>query len=296
MIHLLRVICSAERDAMASCCHHIRRLLLVAFVLSLGACENRNELALPASFDERAESAGLHFDESTELQRIALTRSEALLDAGQRQAAQEQLAQLADSEPQSQARARAIVLFAETLAADGQSESGIERLLELETISPPWGPLYFSLGRLYIRSGDRQLAERSFRDAIRADPTLLRAYVGLASLLDEDGHPDQANLVMLNYERELYRLAQRLQGSTSVSERLQLIEVLSQATPDPRISRILANSLTSDSQRVQFAALDALDGIGTDNALTALRALRESTGDPVLQGRALDVAQHITER
>lgn len=290
------MILSVDRDTMSSCQHHIRWLSLVAFLLALSACENRNELALPASFDDRAEAAGLHFEEASEPQRLALTRAKSLLEAGQRQAAQEQLEQLANSEPQSETRARAIVLFAETLAADGQSETGIEKLRELELISPPWGPLHFSLGRLYIRAGSRQLAETSFRNAIRADPTLLRAYVGLASLLDEDGQSEQANLVMLNYERELYRLAERLHGSTSVSERLQLIEVLSQATPDPRISRILARALTSDSQRVQFAALDALDVIGTDNALRALRALRETTGDPIVQSRALDVAENIANR
>lgn len=269
---------------------------LIATTLCTASCDTRQPLQPPTSFDEQTSSAEVHFEASTEAQGRALARATALLDDGRRSDAIAQLRELAASSPSSIARARGVVLLAESLAADGIDDEAIGLLHDLEEISPPWGPLYFSLARIHLRLGDREAAENALRDAIHADPTLLRAYVGLASLLDEQGEDGKADLVMLQYEREIYRLAEQIDKSMSVNEQLELIEILSQATPDRRISRIIARALQSDAQRVQLRALDALERIGTDNALPALRALRDSSNDPRLQARAIEVAETIANR
>jgi tetratricopeptide (TPR) repeat protein len=268
-------------------------LAVLLALTTVGGCDSKDDLERPTNFDEQREASGLHFDQGTARQRAALERAKELLEAGNRQRTQEQLEELARSPQQSEVRARGIVLLAETLAADGDSEAAIEQLRDLEEISPPWGPLYFSLGRIYLKSGNRDAAERAFRDAIRADSTLLRAYVGLASILSEAGRQDEADIVMLKYEREIYRLGRVLKSSSSVNERIELVEVLSQATRDPRVSRVVSQALDSDSREVQLAALEALKKVGTDNAVPALEALIEEAPESRVSDQAREVLRSI---
>jgi tetratricopeptide (TPR) repeat protein len=271
-------------------------LVTLLALTTMGGCDSNDDLERPTNFDEQREASGLHFEPGTSRQRAALERAKELLDSGNRQRTREQLQELAKSPQQSEIRARGIVLLAETLAADGESEVAIEALRDLEEISPPWGPLYFSLGRIYLKNGNRDAAERAFRDAIRADSTLLRAYVGLASILSEAGRQDEADIIMLKYEREIYRLGRVLKSSSSVNERIELIHILSQATRDPRVSRVVSHALDSDSREVKLAALEALKKVGTDNAIPALEALIDESADSRVGNEAQTVLRSIQTR
>lgn len=206
------------------------------------------------------------------------------------------LEQLRLTDELSDLRRDGLLLYVELLEQRDRRGEAIALLSDFALHIPPNGDVFFVLGRLYARQGDLKNAERALRDATRAAPELLRAWLALAQMLQTTGRPLEADEVMIRYEREIYRLGRTIERSGTLEERVQAIRQFGVSLPDPRISRILARALQNDAIDVQVAALQALEQAGTSNALPALDAYIESAPNRELQSTAQNVRLVVARR
>ena len=65
----------------------------------------------------------------------------------------------------------------------------LERIIEKV---PAYAPAQKQLGALAARSGDQAAAEQQFRSAVRADPSMTTAWIGLASTLAAESKISEA--------------------------------------------------------------------------------------------------------
>lgn len=274
-------------------------LAVVSTALVLSGCDarTRNE-AVPTVEDRPGESLAVlpTFQAATNEQRNLLERARTELLQDRQEAAMTTLSDLVQTETLSRELRDGIVLYGDLLDESGQTADAIAFLEAASRELPPDGDVYFVLGRIYASEGLVEEGEEAFRHAVRADPSLLRAWVALARLLDASGRPDAAEEAMIHYEREVFRLGAELSGPGTIEDKLETIATLRVALPDPRVSRLLARALQSDALEVQRAALDALANVGTRNALDALDAYLAREPDPGLAERARVVREAISAR
>lgn len=185
------------------------------------------------------------------------------------------------------------LLYAELLEKRDRRSEALRVLSELSMQAPPDGDVLYILGRMYQRAGNIPEAERALRDATRAAPELLRAWIALADLLHSTNREAEAEETLIHYERQLYRLANVIERSSTQEERVAAINQLRVALPDPRISRVLSKALRNDSLEVQRAALAALERVGTSNAVPALEAFIQATPNPDVRSRAQEVLERL---
>lgn len=185
------------------------------------------------------------------------------------------------------------LLYAELLEKRDRRSEALRALSELSMQVPPDGDVLYILGRMYQRAGNIPEAERALRDATRAAPELLRAWVALADLLHSTNREAEAEETLIHYERQLYRLANTIERSSTQEERVAAINQLRVALPDPRISRVLSKALRNDSLEVQRAALAALEKVGTSNAISALETFIAATPNPDMRRRAQEVLEKL---
>lgn len=270
--------------------------LLFPFIFGLSGCKSR-------TFDEdlpvtpRSSLADLpHWKRPTDVQVTLLDRAKTALLNHNPEEAIDQLTQLRATTTISLELRDGTLLYAELLEQRDRRTEAIRTLTDFAMSIPPDGDILYSLGRMELRAGNRVNAEAALRDATRAAPELLRSWLALAELLQESGRDDEANEIMIHYERELYRLGATIERSATQEARIAAIHQFRVALPDPRISRILANALRNDALDVQSAALMALDRVGTHNALPALDAYIAATPHSELQQRAASVRANVAAR
>lgn len=267
--------------------------IVCAAALALAACR------APAPVEEapttpRSSLADLpHWKRPAELQVELLQGARAALMNGNTEEAFDLLARLRTTDTISYELRDGTLLFAELLEARGRQSEALRVLSEFAMHIPPDGDVLYVLGRMYLRAGDLREAERALRDATRAAPELLRGWIALAELLEDTQRADEAEEIMVHYERHLYRLASMIERSSTQEERIAAIHQFRVALPDPRISRILARALRNDSIDVQHAALMALEHVGTKNAMAALEAYAASSPNAELRQRAQEIYQAL---
>lgn len=251
----------------------------------------------PGAVQPRVSQAELpHFVPATPEQTDLLRDAQLALLNGNNEGAFEHLNVLRNTEALSLAKRDGVILYAELLEQRERLPEAVETLREFATKSPPSGDVFFVLARMHVRRGELAEAERALRDATRAAPELLRAWVALADVLEETGQRDQANEAMIRYEREVYRLGRIIERGGTLEERIDAIRQLRVALPDPRISRILAAALQNDAFEVQAAALDALAFVGSANAIPVVERYRAQAPSRALQERATEVLEAISAR
>lgn len=229
-------------------------------------------------------------------QQILFQDARTALQAGDETKALVALQKLADTETLSPLKRDGLLLYASILETRGQIGEALSVLEDLVSKIPPSGDVFLVLARLQQANGQLDEAERSLRDATRSSPELLRAWVALAQLLEGQNQHDAADDAMLHYEREVYRLGGEIERGATLEQRLEAIAQLRIALPDPRVSRILARALKNDAFDVQSAALDALENVGTKNALDSISAYRNNASTAKLRDRADAVLKAIDDR
>lgn len=232
----------------------------------------------------------------TDTQRTLFQEARTALRDGDTTTALKTLEALKNSDTLSALKRDGTLLYASLLESRGDRTKARETLETLVLNIPPSGDVFLVLGRLQQADGDLDEAERALRDATRSSPELLRAWIALAQLLENQGKHEAADNVMLHYERQVYRLGDAIERDTTLEKRLEAIAQLRIALPDPRVSRILASALKNDAFDVQSAALDALENVGTTNAIDAIRAYQESVTSAKLRDRADSVLKAIEAR
>ena len=270
--------------------------LALATTLLVSACKRPTPVE-EIDTHHRSSLADLpHWKQPTEDQVELLNSARAALLIGNTEEAFEQLGRLRATTNISLELRDGTLLYVEMLERRGREAEAIRVLDDFVMQIPPDGDAFFILGRMYQRAGDIAQAERALRDATRASPELLRAWIVLADLLDSTGRADEAKEIMVHYERQLFRLANAIERGATQEERVQAIHQLRVALPDPRISRVLAQALRNDALDVQNAALLALEKVGTANALPSLDAFIAATLNATLRDRAQEVRAIIQQR
>lgn len=282
-----------------------RALLILLSLLGLLACDRNAaeeqrqvvERENVATERKRASQAELpHFVPPTENQLSIYNGARIALLSGNREDAFVLLQKLRETEELSIIKRDGLLIYAELLEQRDRLPEAIALLSDFASQIPPSGDVFFILARMHLRRGELAEAERALRDATRASPELLRAWVALAELLEERGQRDEAEELMLRYEREVYRLGRIIERGSTLEERVHAIGQLRVALPDPRISRILASALQNDAFDVQRAALNALEFVGTANAVSAVQSYLERAPSAELKERAEEVLQAVTQR
>ena len=288
----------ARRDALAT-----RPLLplvaVAALLLVTVACRSDDPRASrPINHEPRIESEAVlpHYVPASQTQTELYERARAAWAAGDRGATLAAIEPLMQTPQASREKVYGAILYAELLALDGRAADAIALLDQVALETPPNGDVYFLMARVYLDSGQLEQAIEALRNATRAAPDLLRAWIALSALLAEGGATDEAEEIMIHYEREVYRLGHVLDSPAPVDEKLDVIAALHLAVPDPRISRILARTLNNDAIEVQRAALEALAEVGTRNAAPALQRMRESSSNVTLRARAQEVLEIVRTR
>lgn len=277
--------------------------LCIALLLSTTACKRsehapdiEDELVVDSIEEHRSEAELPQLQTATKAQRQLFRDAQVALQEGDEAHALDILQKLAESETSSAQRRDGVLLYATLLEAHGKHAEAIAVLEDLIAKIPPSGDVFLVLARLQQAQGALDEAERSLRDATRSAPELLRAWIALAQLLESQNQHDDAEDAMLHYEREVYRIGAQVEHGATLEERLEGIAQLRVALPDPRISRILARALKNDAFDVQSAALDALQHVGTDNAIEAVENYQQNASSSTLKRRAADVLKSIQQR
>lgn len=251
----------------------------------------------PGTQQQRVSQAELpHFVPATPAQTSLLRDAQLALLNGNNEAAFEHLDALRNTQALSLAKRDGVLLYTELLEQRERLPEAVEILRDFATKIPPSGDVFFVLARMHVRRGELAEAERALRDATRASPELLRAWVALAEVLEEAGQRDEANETMIHYERQVYRLGRIIERGGTLEERTAAIRQLRVALPDPRVSRILAAALQNDAFEVQAAALDALEFVGSENAIPVVERYRAQAPSRALQDRAAEVLEAISAR
>lgn len=290
---------------MAFCGHTLRTFccLLIAPLIALSSCtrskhapEIEDELILENIEEHRSEADLPHLHTPSKAQQALYQEARAALKDGEHTIALEALKNLSTTQTTSAPKRDGTLLYAELLEQRGQRKEAIELLEALIPQIPPSGDVFLVLARMQQAEGLLDDSERSLRDATRSAPELLRAWVALAQLLESNGRHDAAEEAMLHYEREVYRIGAQVEHGATLEQRLDAIAQFQVALPDPRISRILARALKNDAFDVQSAALGALERVGTENALVAVKTYRTNVSSAALQQRADQVLEAIHAR
>lgn len=275
----------------------------LAALLATTACERsehtpdvEEELVVDSIEAHRSEAELPQLQTASKTQRQLFRDAQVALQEGDEAQAFERLQQLADTGTSSAQRRDGMLLYATLLERRGHPDEAIVILTDLIAKIPPSGDVFFVLARLQQAQGELDDAERSLRDATRSSPELLRAWIALAQLQESRNQHADADDAMLHYEREIYRLGAQVEHGATLEERLEGIAQLRVALPDPRISRILSRALKNDAFDVQSAALDALEHVGTSNALEAVENYQKNASSSALKRRAKDVLERIQER
>lgn len=275
--------------------------VFVAAGLILVSCNSKRGTqppaeTLPSPTPHHSEADLPHFLPATTEQRELRRKAEIALGTGDKAGAIAALKALIDTEPLSTVQRDGYVLYADLLAQDGHAQQAVDLLNDVVPTLPPSGDVFLVLAREQKKLGQIEDAIRSLRDATRASPELLRAWIALAQLLEEQGKTDETDNVMIHYERQVYLIGRKIQQGATMEERLYAIAQLRIALPDPRISRILASALENDAFEVQSAALRALLYVGTPNAIDAVKAYQKRIRNEKLQTMAHDVLEAIEKR
>jgi tetratricopeptide (TPR) repeat protein len=90
----------------------------------------------------------------------------------------------------------ALTLLGNALAGLNDMDGAFDRLNAAIQVDPGQGSLYSNLGVLQLARGDRQLAEASFKKAIRATPDRAETRVALAHFYRSQGRNDEAETIL----------------------------------------------------------------------------------------------------
>jgi|GEM_PF-5370075 len=258
--------------------------------------EVEEELTLETIKGHRSEADLPHLHTPSKRQQALYQEAMTALQDGDEAQALHALQRLRQTETISALKRDGTLLYATLLETRGQRDAAIAVLDELIPEIPPSGDVFLVLARMQLAQGDTDEAERSLRDATRSAPELLRAWVALAQLLEKQNRHDESDDAMLHYEREVYRIGAQVEHGATLEQRLDAIAQFRVALPDPRISRILARALKNDAFDVQSAALNALEKVGTENAIEAIEAYRTNATSQALRERAAAVLEAIRDR
>src|SRR5262249_43399619 len=91
-----------------------------------------------------------------------------------------------------------LTLLGNALAGLNDTEGALDRLNEAILADPGQGPIYSNLGALQLARGDRQMAEASFKRAVRATPDRAAPRVALAHFYRAQGRDAEAESVLLD--------------------------------------------------------------------------------------------------
>lgn len=237
-----------------------------------------------------------HLIPATQDQQDLYNGARLALISGNQEDAFTLLQKLRETSELSSVKRDGVLIYAELLEQRDRLPEAVTLLRDFAAQIPPNGDVFFVLARMHLRRGEVAEAERALRDATRAAPELLRAWIALAELLEERGQRDEADEIMLRYEREVYRLGRVIERGATLEQRIAAIGQLRVAMPDPRISRLLAAALQNDAFDVQGAALSALEFVGTSNAVQAIENYIQRAPSSELQRRATDVLRTVSKR
>ena len=90
----------------------------------------------------------------------------------------------------------ALTLLGNALAGLNDMDGAFDRLNAAIQVDPGQGSLYSNLGVLQLARGDRQMAEASFKKAIRATPDRAETRVALAHFYRSQGRNDEAETIL----------------------------------------------------------------------------------------------------
>jgi tetratricopeptide (TPR) repeat protein len=105
-------------------------------------------------------------------------------------------------------RAAAELILGGLALSEGGDDAAVEHLRRAERAEESWPDLLCLVGVLYLRLRRWGDAGRAFEAAARADPDCIRAHLGLAVVLLEQGRPEDAVEAALDAIRMQYRLSE----------------------------------------------------------------------------------------
>lgn len=174
-------------------------------------------------------------------------------------------------------RASAMALLAELYYQEREPDRAVDILSRLVVESPPVGEFHFVLGRILGELSRFEEAETHLREAIEIRPQLLQAYIYLGSVLYATGQDAAAEPVYLSYEQALTdMLTIAADREQPLSLRLEILEMLSVAMPDDRLTAAMVGLLSPDDFTVSVAAVRVLGEAGTPVGIPAMEAFADS--------------------
>ena len=174
-------------------------------------------------------------------------------------------------------RASGMALLAELYYQEDEDDRAVAILTRLIDESPPVGEFHFILGRILGELGRYDDAEVQLRAAMELRPELLQTYMYLGSVLVAAGGADAAEAVYSSYEQALTEmLAVVTDSSQDLSIRLEILDLLSLATPDDRLTAAMAGLLPSDNFTISVGAVRVLGAAGTPAGIPAMEAFAAS--------------------
>lgn len=192
-----------------------------------------------------------------------------------------------------------LTLLGNALAGLNDTDGAMERLNDAIIADPGQGALYSNLGALQLARGDRQMAEASFKRAIRSSPTRAEPRVALAHFYRSQGRDAEAEAIL----REAVAL-----DPTSVQVNSNLAELfirtgraleaeiplkaLADARKDAASQFVLADYYSRTGRSTEAAAI--LDKLTTTKETYGLAKARLAAID-YTQGRAREAHQILDE-
>lgn len=167
--------------------------------------------------------------------------------------------------------------------ANVEAAAAYERLL---TMAPEVAEIRFTAGRFFSATGDAARAVTELQKARSLQPDFLPLYPMLGGVLGSTGKQEDAAKLMLDYERRLKRMIDKLADPQERPFRkVPIIDVLA-LVDDERASRALIAAVASPDVQVRLAAADALTFDAEPAAVEAIAAAMTAETDAVAK-RAL---------
>jgi tetratricopeptide (TPR) repeat protein len=228
-----------------------------------------------------------------ELRGIAMTA----LQDGDRNRAIAAMIAMSETPEMSELKASGVLLLADLYHTEGNTARAVAVLSQLIEAAPPMVEFEFVLGRVLFEDGQLPEAEAHFRRAIEMGPAFLQTYIYLGNVLLSQDRQEEAGQVYAQYESLLAQLLAAVSDSQrGTAERVALLDQLSYATPDQRISLAVAGLLSDPSLAIQAASIQLLANVGTLDAVPALQAFAQATSEVQLSQAAQLATQQIALR
>jgi len=236
------------------------------------------------------------FEEPTSRQEELFARAVDALQHGDEDDAILALLTLGETGSRSEIRATGLLALSELYFQSNRIEASIDVLQDVRATSPSSPDLEYVLAAAFMRADRPMEAEDAYRRAIRLSADHLRSYVALASLLARNGRHEDADEVMLAFERHVYRIGDRIASASDPVDRVAAVSLLNIGFHDARLTRAALRALPHDDVRVQLVVAETLRDVGTIEALGPLRSLHGLATEPTVGDLIDDAIQAIESR